>query len=158
MLLSLFSGWLKLVSPLSCSYLLFVKRECFCSCLPKKRKKDEAINSSKGKLPMGADKVKKTDVTKKKKTHLEPAAVPCYTLHWKGCLALTEHVLRGDGQDLASSCSYRSLLALPLLLCFPLITTDKGHTGLCLHQWIERVVLTCLSLREWTQVKRGLKG
>lgn len=32
--ISLFSGWLQLLSPLSCSYLLFVKRECFCSCHP----------------------------------------------------------------------------------------------------------------------------
>ncbi|KAI9540751.1 hypothetical protein NQZ68_038063 [Dissostichus eleginoides] len=61
----------------------------------------------------------------------------------RGCLALSEHVLRGDGQDLASSCSYRSLLALLLLPYFPLITTDNGSTGLCLHTLIERV-LSCL--------------
>lgn len=71
--------WLtfKLVSPLSCSYLLFVKRECFCSSLPKK-KEDEAVNSSKGKLPMGADKVKKTNVTKKKR-HTWSLQLSCVT-------------------------------------------------------------------------------
>lgn len=31
--ISLFSHWLQLLFPLSCSYLLFIKRECFCSCL-----------------------------------------------------------------------------------------------------------------------------
>lgn len=96
---------------------------------------------------MGDDKVKKNRCHKNLHTHLELAAVLCCRLHRKGCLALTEHVLRGDGQDLASSYSYHSLLALLLLLCFPLITTDKGHTGLCLHQWMERV-LSCLSLGE----------
>lgn len=45
-------------------------------------------------------------------------------------MALSEHVLRSDGQDLASSCSYHSLLALLLLPCSSLITTDKGYTGL----------------------------
>lgn len=32
--ISLFPGWLQLLSPLSRSYLLFVKKECFCSCHP----------------------------------------------------------------------------------------------------------------------------
>lgn len=32
--ISLSSVWLQLLSPLSCSYLLFVKRECFCSTHP----------------------------------------------------------------------------------------------------------------------------
>lgn len=89
---------------------------------------------------------------KKPCLHSEAAAVLCDTPHWKGCLAFREHVLRGDGQDLASSCSYRSVLALLLLPCFPLITTDKGDAGL----WMERVVLTCLG--EWAQVERGETG
>lgn len=72
------------------------------------------------------------------RTHSAPAAVQCYC-----CPELSERVLRCDWQVLASSCSYRSLLALLLLLltpllplqCSSLITTDRGQTGLCLHQW-----------------------
>lgn len=146
--ISLFSGWLQLC-PSSCSYLLFVKRECFCSCHPwNKPGRWSSIVSTLPKksylwaLIRRAEKMLNAKIC----SHLEPAVVPYDTLHWKDGLELSEHVLRGDGQDLASSCSYRSLLALLLLPCFLLIKTDRGYTGLCLHQWIERVVLTCLSL------------
>lgn len=75
------------------------------------------------------------------------------TLQWSSRLASTEHVLTADGQDLASSSSYRSLLALLLLLCFQLITTDKGHTGLCRHRRTQRVVLSRVGLGPRAQVK-----
>lgn len=72
---------------------------------------------------------------------------------------LAEHVLKGDGRDLASPWSHRSVsTSSPPLLPPLLITTDKGYASLYLHPWRERVVLTCLGLWEWVQVERGLKG
>lgn len=105
------------------------------------------MEQSRGTLPTYVDKVKTA-------CHTNPAHtdVPRYTLQRRSHLASTEHVLRKDGQGLASSSSYHSLLALLLLLRSQLITTDKGHTGLCRHDWIERVVLSGAGL----QVRRGL--
>lgn len=124
--------------------------------------KDGAIRSYEGELPMGADKMKKNK-TRRKKLHTHLRLGSCPVLHTamkgpSGRLAVTEHVLRGDGQDLASSCSYHSLLALLLLPCSELITTDKGHTGICRHKWIERVVLTCLPLENEHRWKEDWLG
>lgn len=116
----------------------------------------EAISSSKEKLPMGSDKVKKKMLWQRT-AHAWSRQLSRVMHCIERAVSHSEHVLRGDGQDLASSCSYRSLLALLLLPCFPLITTDKGYTGLS-QQWLERVALTRLSLREWAQVQRGVKG
>lgn len=82
--------------------------------------------------------------------HLEPAAVLFDTLHGEGCRALSKHVLRGDGRDLASFCSYRSLLALLFLPCFSLISADKGNT---VFRMCHRVILTRVSSGEWEQVR-----
>lgn len=104
------------------------------------------MEQPRGTLPMGVDKVNTC--------HENPAHTDVlrYALQPQRPLAPTEHVLRADGQGLASSSSYHSLLALLLLPCSQLITTDKGHTGLCRHHWIERVVLSGAGL----QVRRAL--
>ena len=75
----------------------------------------------------------------------EPAAVLFDTLHGEGCRALGKHVLRGDGRDLASFCSYRSLLALLFLPWFSLISADKRNT---VFQMCHRAMLTCVSSGE----------
>lgn len=68
------------------------------------------------------------DVVTKTWSRSVPAAVLCYThTAWRGLRALTEHVLRRDRQDLASSCSYRSLLARPLLLHL-LLRSPTNHS------------------------------
>lgn len=86
--------------------------------------------------------------------HLEPAAVLFDTRHSDGCQTLGKHVLRGDGRGLASSCSYRSLLALLLLPCFSVITADKGKAA---SRICHRVTLTCVGSGERTR-ERGWRG
>lgn len=103
------------------------------------------MEQSGGTLPTGVAKV---SACHRKPAHTD---VLRYTLQPQPPLAPTEHVLRADGQGLASSSSYHSLLALLLLPRYQLITTDKGHTGLCRHHWIERVVLSGAGL----QVRRA---
>lgn len=88
------------------------------------------------KLPVGADWVTKKRKKGRKKAlmlsqKLGPARcrqLSCVThTAWRGLRALTEHVLRRDRQDLASSCSYRSLLARPLLLLL-LLRSPTNHS------------------------------
>lgn len=106
------------------------------------------MEQCRGTLPTDDDKGKTS--CHPARTHTRPAL--------RAAAASTEHELRADGQSLASSSSYRSLLAPLLLLCSQLIATDKGCTGLCRHHRTERVVLSGAGLGQREQVRRGVEA
>lgn len=116
-------------------------KECFSFSLLGERREGKAVAWGKFLLTHFTKKNQNRKQEKQQnfaatetQTHSGPAAVQCYC-----CPEPSEHVLRCDWQVLASSCSYRFLLALLLLLLCPTTPASLPPSPVLLtnHNWQE---------------------